>query len=105
MSLQFDFLPVVVRKFEQGKSHKDQLECHFEADFEDQKKRQDKKAESIVGDIGIVKQTTSVKKRKKRTEYSKLYKKRQRQDTGFKAKRWDICRIKEKTLLLKQKRL
>ena len=85
MSLQFDFLPVVVRMFEQGNSHNGQLECHLEAYFEDQKKRQAKKAESIVSDIGIVKQTTSVMKRKKRTKYSKLYKKRQRQDTAFKA--------------------
>ena len=42
-SLQFDFLPVIVRKFEQEKSHKGQLENHLEAYFEDQKKRQTKK--------------------------------------------------------------
>ena len=69
MSLQFDFLPVVVRKFEQEKSHKGQLECHVEAYFEDQKKRQAKKAQSLVSNIDIVKETTSVKKRKKHTEY------------------------------------
>ena len=109
MSLQFDFLPVIVRKCEQEKSHKGQLENHFEAYFEDQKKQQVKKAHNIVSDIGIVKETTRVKKRKKRTEYNKLYKKRQRQDTALKQtrliKRRHICRIKEKTLLLKQTRL
>ena len=85
MSLQFDFLPVNVRMFEQEKSHKGQLDCHLEAYFEDQMRRQAKKAQSIVCDIGIVKQTSSVKKRKKRTEYNKLYKKKQRQDSAFKA--------------------
>ena len=63
MSLQFDFLPVIVRKFEQEKSHKGQLECHLESYFEEQKKRQAKKTQSIVSDIGIVKETASVKKR------------------------------------------
>ena len=85
MSLQFDVLLVIVRKFEQEKSHKGQLECHLEAYFEDQKKRQAKKAQSIVSDISIEKETTSVKKRKKRTEYTKLYKTKQIQDTAFKA--------------------
>ena len=85
MCLQFDFLPVNLRMFEQEKSHKGQLECHLEAYFEDQMRRQAKKAQSIVCDIGIVKQTSYVKKRKKRTEYNKLYKKKQRQDSAFKA--------------------
>ena len=67
MSLQFDFLPAIVRKIEQERSHKGQLESHLEAYFEDQKQRQAKKAQSIVSDIGIVKQTTSVKKRLKET--------------------------------------
>ena len=77
MSLQFDFLPVSVRKFAQKKNDKGQLECHREAYFDDQKRRQAKKAQSIVSDIGIVRQTSNVKKRKKRTEYNKLYKKKQ----------------------------
>ena len=109
MSLQFDFLPVSVRMFEQEKSHKGQLECHLETYFEDQMRRQAKKALSIVCDIGIVKQTSSVKKRKKRTEYNKLYKKKQRQDSAFKENKMlnsvQTSRIKEKTLLLKQMRL
>ena len=60
MSLQFDFLPVSVRKFAQKKNDKGQLECHREAYFDDQKRRQAKKAQSIVSDIGIVKQTSNV---------------------------------------------
>ena len=75
ITLQFDFLPVTVRKFEQKKSDKGQLECHLEVYFDDQKRRQAKKAQSIVSDIGIVKQTSNVKKRKKLTVYNKLYKK------------------------------
>ena len=82
MSLQFDILPVNVRMFEQEKSHKGQLECHLEAYFEDQMRRQAKKAQRILRDKGIVKQTS---RRKKRTEYNKLYKKKQRQDSAFKA--------------------
>ena len=69
ISLQFDFLPVNIRMFEQEKSHKGQVECPLDAYFEDQMRRQAKKTRSIICDIGIVNQTSSVKERKKRTEY------------------------------------
>ena len=58
-------------------------------------RRQSKKAQSIISDVDIVKQTASVKKREKRTEYNKLYREKQRQDFAFKANEF----IKERTCI------
>ena len=39
-NLQFDFLPINVKKSEEKQSYKDQMESHMEAYFSDQKMRQ-----------------------------------------------------------------
>ena len=42
-NLQFDFLPINIKKSEEKQSYKDQIESHMEAYFKDQKLRQAKK--------------------------------------------------------------
>ena len=49
MNLQFDFLPINVRKSNKEQSNKDQLKSCLDAYFKDQKLRQARKAQSQVG--------------------------------------------------------
>ena len=81
MSLQFDFLPVNVRKSNKAQTSKDQLESCLEAYFKDQKLRQARKAQSNVGCI-VVPIETSGPKKKKRTSRTKYYKKVKRNQRG-----------------------
>ena len=64
VSLQFDFLPVNVRKLNAEQSSKDQLESCLEAYFKDQKLRQARKAQGKVGCIAVPIGTSGPRKRK-----------------------------------------
>ena len=86
MTLQFDFLPDTVNKYERAQNSKSQLECRLEAYFEDQTLRQAIKAQNVVSGMDLSKQASNVKKKKKRTKYNIIYKMKQRQDADFKAK-------------------
>ena len=50
-NLQFDFLPINVKKSEEKQNNNDQIESHMEAYFKDQKLRQAKKTQSNVRSI------------------------------------------------------
>ena len=86
-ALQFDFLPVTVRTYGQKQNSEAHSGCRLEAYSEDQKVRQAKKAQSNVGGICMSKNTSNDKKRKRRTGYNTVYKKKQRQNPAFKAKK------------------
>ena len=80
MNLQFDFLPVKVRKSNKAQTSKDQLENCLEAYFKDQKLRQARKAQSKVGCIDELIESSRAKKKKitSRTKYYKKVKRNQR---------------------------
>ena len=90
MSLQFDFLPINVRKSNKEQSSKAQLESCLYAYFKDQKLRQARKAQSQVGciDVHVPIETSRVKKKKRtsRTKYYKMVKRNQRGKEGVLAK-------------------
>ena len=88
MSLQFDFLPVNVRKSNEEKSSKGQLESYLEAYFKDQKLRQVRKAQSKLGCIDVPIETSGAKKKKRtsRPKYYKKVKRNQRDKEGALAK-------------------
>ena len=95
-SLQFDFLPINVRKSEDKQSYRDEMTSHMEAYFNDQRLRQAKKAQSnirnksnVLSSISIEeskKKPLGAKRKKFRTEYYKIYKRQSRQNSAFKAK-------------------
>ena len=88
-SLQFDFLPIIVKKFENTESFKDQMDSNMEAYFHDQIMRQAYKAKRNIKNMSNNASKTTVedsnKKKKCRTEYYKSYKQRCRQNSAFKA--------------------
>ena len=88
-SLQFDFLPIIVKKFENTESFKDQMDSNMEAYFHDQKMRQAYKAKRNIKNMSNNASKTTVedsnKKKKCRTEYYKSYKQKCRQNSAFKA--------------------
>ena len=90
MSLQFDFLPVNVRKSNKQQSSKDQLESCLVTYFKDQKLRQARKAQSKVGCIDVPTETSGAKKKKRtsRTEYYKKVKRNQRGKEGVLTKEY-----------------
>ena len=102
--LQFDLLPINVKKSEENQSYKDQLESHMEAYFNDQRLRQANKAQnnvrSMSNNVPIISINDEPKKalgaNKKnlhhRTGYFKSYRRKSRQNPAFRAKE----RIKER---------
>ena len=88
-SLQFDFLPIIVKKFENTESFKDQMDSNMEAYFHDQIMRQAYKAKRNIKIMSNNASKTTVedsnKKKKCHTEYYKSYKQRCRQNSAFKA--------------------
>ena len=81
--LQFDFLPMNVRKCEDKQSHKDEMASHMEAYFNDQRLKQAMKTQSYVRsipyDLSSVlikdsKKSLGAKRKKLRIEYYKNYK-------------------------------
>ena len=96
-NLQFDFLPINVKKAYNKQSYNDKMASHMEAYFNDQKLRQANKTQcevrSISDDLSSIstensKKALGAKKRelRNRTEYFQTYKRKCRQNSGFKAK-------------------
>ena len=96
-NLQFDFLPINVKKSQNKQSNKDEMASHMEAYFNDQRLRQANKTQSEPRSISNDLSSISIEKSKKayrakrkefqdRKEYFKIYKSKFRQNSAFKAK-------------------
>ena len=96
-SMQYDFLPINVQKFQNKQSYKDEMASHMEAYFNDQRLRQANKSQSEVRSISNDLSTIAIEKSKKalwakrkefkdRSEYFKIYKRKRRQTSAFKGK-------------------
>ena len=64
MSLQFDLMPVIVKKDEQTYGHKNNLESLFEDYLKDQNLRQQGKTQSNENSTSALKESSLIKKRK-----------------------------------------
>ena len=82
MTMQFDLLPISVRKNEPSGSQKKQPENLLEAYFHDQTLRQQKK--SVITNYSEL--NLNVQKKKNRKEYYSIYRQNVRQNSAFKAK-------------------
>ena len=82
LTVQFDLLPISIRKKGLSVIHKKQPETLLEAYFHDQTLRQKQKAVITKDSEPIV----NVKKKKKRKEYLRIYMQNARLDSNFKAK-------------------
>ena len=102
-NLQFDLLPINVKKSEENQSYKDQMESHIEAYFNDQRLRQANKTQKNVRSMSNNVPIRSINEAKEasgantknlnhRTEYYKRYKRNSRQNQALRAKE----RIKER---------
>ena len=96
-NLQYDFLPINVKKSQNKQSHKDEMASHMLAYFNDQRQRQANKTQSEVRSIANDLASISIEKSKKalgakrnklqnRTEYFKTYMSKYRQNLAIKAK-------------------
>ena len=96
-NLQYDFLPINVKKSQNKQSYKDEMASHMQAYFNDQRLRQANKTQSEVRSIANDLASISIEKSKKalgakrnklqnRTEYFKTYMRKYRQFSAFKAK-------------------
>ena len=99
-SMQYDFLPINVKKSQNKQSYKDEMASHMEAYFNDQRLRQANKSysevRSISNDLSSIAielpKKASLAKRKEfkdRSEYFKIYKRKCRQNLAFKGKERD----------------
>ena len=93
-NLQFDFLPIKIKKTEETQSCKDQMEHNMEAYSNDQRLRQAHKAhikQSIMPSISMAesKKALGAKRKNNRMEYYKAYRRQCRQNPAFKAKERD----------------
>ena len=79
ITLQFDFLPLTIKSYQQEIRCNIGVEHQLEAYFKDQKMRQAMKEK-------YVSESATCKKKKKRTEYNRLYKRQQREFFAFKEK-------------------
>ena len=95
--MQYDFLPINVKKSQNKQSYKDELASHMEAYFNDQRLRQANKSysevRSISNDLSSIAielpKKASLAKRKEfkdRSEYFKMYRRKCRQNLAFKGK-------------------
>ena len=88
--LQFDFLPINLKRCEEKLSCKDEMARHLEAYFKDQNVRQAKKTQSnACAQHKYASKIESLSKKRKpryRTEYYKISKQLSRMDPTFKAK-------------------
>ena len=100
-SMQYDFLPINVKKSQNKQSYKDEMASHMEAYFNDQRLRQANKSYSEVRSISndlssiaieLPKKASWAKRKefKDRSEYFKIYKRKCRQNSAFKGKERDI---------------
>ena len=96
-SMQYDFLPINVKKSQNKQSYKDEMASHMEAYFNDQRLRQANKSQSEVRSMSNDLSTIAIEKSKKslwakrkefkdRSEYFKIYKRKCRQTSAFKGK-------------------
>ena len=96
-NLQYDFLPINVKKSQNKQSNKDEMASHMQAYFNDQRLRQAKKGQSEGRSIANDLASISIEKSKKalgakrnklqnRNEYFKTYMSKYRQNLAFKAK-------------------
>ena len=96
-NLQFDFLPINVKKSQNKQSNKGEMASHMEAYFNDQRLRQANKTQSEprstsndLSSISIEKSKKAYRAKRKefqdRKEYFKIYKSKCRQNSAFKAK-------------------
>ena len=96
-NLQYDFLPINVKKAYNKQSYKDKMASHMQGYFNDQRLRQAKKTQSEVRSIANDLASISIENSKKalgakrnrhqnRTEYNKTYMRKYRQNSAFKAK-------------------
>ena len=92
--LQFDFMPMNVKKCEDKQSYKDEMASHMEAYFNDQRLKQAMKTQSNVRSIPYdlsrvsikdSKKSAGAKRKKLRIEYYKNYRRQSRQNPAFKA--------------------
>ena len=99
-SMQYDFLPINVKKSENKQSYEDEMASHMEAYFNDQRLRQANKSQSEVRSISDDLSSIAIEKSKKalwakrkefkdRSEYFKIYKRKCRQNSAFKGKERD----------------
>ena len=91
-NLQFDFLPIKIKKTEEPQSCKSKMNSNMEAYFKDQRLKQANKAQNKVQNISSNASNTFIKESKKelknskfkhRTEYYKNYKRKCRQNEAF----------------------
>ena len=91
-NLQFDFLPIKIKKTEEPQSCKSKMNSNMEAYFKDQRLKQANKAQNKVQNISSNASNTLIKESKKelknskfkhRTEYYKNYKRKCRQNEAF----------------------
>ena len=99
-SMQYDFLPINVKKSQNKQSYKDEMANHMEAYFNDQRLRQANKSYSEVRSISndlssiaieLPKKASFAKRKefKDRSEYFKIYRRKCRQNLAFKGKERD----------------
>ena len=99
-SMQYDFLPINVKKSQNKQSYIDEMASHMEAYFNDQRLRQANKSYSEVRSISndlssiaieLPKKASWAKRKeyKDRSEYFKIYKRKCRQNSAFKGKERD----------------
>ena len=99
-SMQYDFLPINVKKSQNKQSYKDEMAHHMESYFNDQRLRHAKKSQNEVRTISIDLSSIAIEKSKKalwakrkefrdRSEYFKIYRRKCRQNSAFKGKERD----------------
>ena len=113
-SMQYDFLPINVKKSQNKQSYKDTMASHMEAYFNDQRLRQAYKSHTEVRSISNDLSSIAIEKSKKalwakrkefkdRSEYFKIYKRKCRQNSAFKGKERDSKQSARKDPVFKAK--
>ena len=114
-SMQYDFLPINVKKSQNKQSYKDEMASHIEAYFNDQRLRQAYKSHTEVRSISNDLSSIAIEKSKKkalwakrkefkdRSEYFKIYKRKCRQNSAFKGKERDSKQSARKDPVFKVK--
>ena len=90
-NLQFDFLPIKIKKTEETQNFKDKMDSNMEAYFKNQRLRQAHKAQIKLSSMSSMsmeesKKSLGAKRKNNRLEYYKLYKRKCRQNAAFKTK-------------------
>ena len=113
-SMQYDFLPINVKKSQNKQSYKDAMASHIEAYFNDQRLRQAYKSHTEVRSISNDLSSIAIEKSKKalwakrkefkdHSEYFKIYKRKCRQNSAFKGKERDSKQSARKDPVFKAK--